>query len=120
MPGVPAATSRTRDGGAASRTGRASRAQGPDRQQGEIAVRVAAAFGTLLAKLIVTGASRTEALKRARRAMGEFEVAGVATSLPFHRWAVTHEAFAPPDPRRSFSVHAGWVESAYPSARRDK
>jgi acetyl-CoA/propionyl-CoA carboxylase, biotin carboxylase, biotin carboxyl carrier protein len=89
----------------------------PGARQGS---RVAAAFGTLLAKLIVTGASRTEALQRARRALGEFEVAGVMTSLPFHRWAVTHEAFAPPDPRRPFSVHADWVESAYPPARQDK
>ena len=76
--------------------------------------RVDGAFGTLLAKLIVTGASRSQALQRARRALGEFEIGGVPTSLPFHRWAVTNEEFAPPDPGRPFSVHAGWVESAYP------
>ena len=72
---------------------------------------VAAAFGTVLAKLIVTGASRAEALQRASRALREFEVGGLATSLPFYRGLVTDEAFAPPDPRRPFSVHTGWIES---------
>jgi acetyl-CoA/propionyl-CoA carboxylase, biotin carboxylase, biotin carboxyl carrier protein len=76
--------------------------------------RVAGAFGTLLAKLIVTGASRAQALARARRALAEFEVRGVPTSLPFHRWAVASEEFAPSVPGRPFSVHAGWVESTYP------
>jgi acetyl-CoA/propionyl-CoA carboxylase, biotin carboxylase, biotin carboxyl carrier protein len=71
------------------------------------------ALGTLLAKLIVTGASRAEALQRARRALHEFEVAGVATSLPLLRGLVSEEAFAPPGPGRRFSVHAGWVESDY-------
>ena len=69
------------------------------------------AFGTLLAKLIVTGASRAEALQRARRALHEFEVTGLATGLPLHRTLVAHEAFAPPDPARPFSVHTSWVES---------
>ncbi len=75
---------------------------------------VVLAFGTLLAKLIVTGASRDEALRRARRALREFEMAGVATNLPLHRALVTDEAFAPPDPGQPFSVHTGWLESAYP------
>jgi acetyl-CoA/propionyl-CoA carboxylase biotin carboxyl carrier protein len=74
---------------------------------------VVPAFGTLLAKLIVTGASRAEALQRARRALREFEVDGVATSLPFYRGLVVDEAFAPSDPRRPFAVHAGWIESRY-------
>jgi acetyl-CoA/propionyl-CoA carboxylase, biotin carboxylase, biotin carboxyl carrier protein len=82
-------------------------------EQGSV---VAAAFGTLLAKLIVTGASRAEALQRARRALHEFEVAGVTTSLPFHRRLVTDEAFAPPDPGGPFSVHTGWIESKYPAS----
>jgi acetyl-CoA/propionyl-CoA carboxylase biotin carboxyl carrier protein len=71
------------------------------------------AFGTLLAKLTVTGASRTEALQRARRALGEFEVDGVATSLPFYRRLVIDEAFAPADPRQPFAVHTGWIESGF-------
>jgi acetyl-CoA/propionyl-CoA carboxylase, biotin carboxylase, biotin carboxyl carrier protein len=82
-------------------------------EQGSV---IAPAFGTLLAKLIVTGASRAEALRRARRALHEFEVAGVTTSLPFHRRLVTDEAFAPPDPGRPFSVHTGWIESKYPAS----
>jgi acetyl-CoA/propionyl-CoA carboxylase biotin carboxyl carrier protein len=75
------------------------------------------AFGTLLAKLIVTGASRAEAVQRARRALSEFEVDGVPTNLPFYRGLVVDEAFAPPDPGQPFSVHTGWIESqASPSA----
>jgi acetyl-CoA/propionyl-CoA carboxylase biotin carboxyl carrier protein len=80
-------------------------------EQGSV---VAPAFGTLLAKLIVTGASRGDALDRARRALDEFEVTGLATNLPLHRALVTDQAFAPPDPARPFSVHAGWVESNWP------
>jgi acetyl-CoA/propionyl-CoA carboxylase, biotin carboxylase, biotin carboxyl carrier protein len=73
---------------------------------------VVPAFGTLLAKLIVTGASRAEAVRRARRALREFEVDGVATNLALHRELAADEAFAPPDPGRPFSVHTGWIESA--------
>jgi acetyl-CoA/propionyl-CoA carboxylase biotin carboxyl carrier protein len=76
------------------------------------------AFGTLLAKLIVTGASRVEALHRAGRALHEFEVTGPATNLPLHRAVVEHAAFAPPDPARPFSVHTGWIESAWPTSAR--
>jgi acetyl-CoA/propionyl-CoA carboxylase biotin carboxyl carrier protein len=79
---------------------------------------VAPEFGTLLAKLIVSGDSRAEALRRAARALDDFEVTGVATSLPFHRELVADEAFAPSDPARPFSVHAGWVESRGPAAAR--
>jgi acetyl-CoA/propionyl-CoA/long-chain acyl-CoA carboxylase, biotin carboxylase, biotin carboxyl carrier protein len=77
---------------------------------------VTPAFGTLLAKLIVTGASRAEALQRARRALREFAVTGLATSLPLHRALVAHAAFAPPDPARPFSVHTGWIESNWPGS----
>ena len=80
-------------------------------EQGSVVTQV---FGTLLAKLIVTGASRAEALARARRALHEFEVTGLATSLPLHRALVADEAFAPPDPARPFSVHAGWIGSNWP------
>ena len=80
-------------------------------EQGSV---VAPAFGTLLAKLIVSGASRAEALQRARRALPEFEITGVATSLPLHRALVADQAFAPPDPARPFSVHTGWIGSNWP------
>ncbi len=78
---------------------------------------VAPAFGTLLAKLIVTGTSRHEALQRASLALSELEISGVATSLPFHRWLIRNEAFAPSDPGAPLSVHAGWVDAAWPTAR---
>jgi acetyl-CoA/propionyl-CoA carboxylase biotin carboxyl carrier protein len=77
---------------------------------------VVPAFGTLLAKLIVSGTSRTDALQRARRALDEFEVTGLATSLPLHRAMVGDEAFAPPDPARPFSVHTGWIGSNWPAS----
>ena len=51
-------------------------------------------FDSLIAKLIVTGASRAEALQRAARALGEFEVGGMPTVLPFHRAVVADPAFA--------------------------
>jgi acetyl-CoA/propionyl-CoA carboxylase biotin carboxyl carrier protein len=82
-------------------------------EQGSV---VAPAFGTLLAKLIVTGASRAEALRRARRALPEFEITGLATSLPLHRALVADEAFAPADPGRPFSVHTGWIGSVWPAS----
>jgi len=81
-------------------------------EQGSV---VTPAFGTLLAKLIVTGASRAEALQRARRALHEFEITGLATSLPLHRALITDEAFAPSDPARPFSVHTGWIGSNWPT-----
>ena len=74
---------------------------------------IAGPFGTLLAKLIVTGASRAEAVRRAGQALSVFQVGGMPTSLPFYRRLVADAAFASPDPGQAFSVHAGWVESDY-------
>jgi len=71
------------------------------------------AFDSLLAKLIVTGASRTEALARARRALAEFEIDGMATALPFHRAVVDDPAFAPLDPKTPFTVHTRWIETEF-------
>jgi acetyl-CoA/propionyl-CoA carboxylase biotin carboxyl carrier protein len=51
---------------------------------------------------------------RARRALHEFEITGLATNLPLHRALVTDDAFAPPDPARPFSVYAGWIGSMWP------
>ena len=67
---------------------------------------VGGAFDSLLAKLIVTGADRRQALERARRALDEFEVEGLATVLPFHRLVVREPAFA-----EEFAVHTGWIEA---------
>jgi acetyl-CoA/propionyl-CoA carboxylase, biotin carboxylase, biotin carboxyl carrier protein len=70
-------------------------------------------FDSMLAKLIVTGRDRSQALQRARRALAEFEVEGVATVLPFHRAVVEDAAFAPPDPAAPFSVHTRWIETDF-------
>jgi acetyl-CoA/propionyl-CoA carboxylase biotin carboxyl carrier protein len=67
------------------------------------------AFDSLIAKLIVTGATRTEALERARRALAEFQVEGMPTVLPFHRAVVEDPAFAGP----VFGVHTRWIETEF-------
>ena len=74
---------------------------------------VSGAFDSMLAKLIVTGATRTEALERSRRALAEFRIDGVPTVLPFHRQVVEHPAFAPQDPSEPFSVHTRWIETDF-------
>jgi len=70
-------------------------------------------FDSMLAKLIVTGANRTQALERARRALAEMEVAGMPTVLPFHRAVVADPDFAPADPDEPFSVHTRWIETEF-------
>ena len=70
-------------------------------------------FDSLLGKLIITGADRAEALQRARRALDEFQIDGIATALTFHREVVRDEAFAPADPNETFSVHTRWIESEF-------
>jgi acetyl-CoA/propionyl-CoA carboxylase biotin carboxyl carrier protein len=65
-------------------------------------------FDSLLAKLIVTGSDRPQALERARRALAEFRVEGMATVLPFHRLVVDDPAFA-----RDFTVHTRWIETEW-------
>jgi acetyl-CoA/propionyl-CoA carboxylase biotin carboxyl carrier protein len=67
------------------------------------------AFDSLIAKLIVTGATRTEALERARRALAEFVVEGMPTVLPFHRAVVDDPAFAGPE----LAVHTRWIETEW-------
>ena len=73
---------------------------------------ISGSFDSLLAKLIVTGATREEALDRARRALDEFEVAGLPTVLPFHRDIVRDPAFAPED-GKPFSIFTRWIETGY-------
>ena len=70
-------------------------------------------FDSLLAKLIVTGRDRTQAIERARRALAEFEIDGIATALTFHRVVVHDPAFAPNDPQAAFSVHTRWIETDF-------
>ena len=69
---------------------------------------VPGSFDSMLAKLIVWGSDREQALARARRALGEFEVEGVATVLPFARYIVTDPAFTAPT--GDFQVHTRWIE----------
>ncbi len=69
-------------------------------------------FDSLLAKLIVTGADRTQALERARRALAETVVEGMATVLPFHRAVVDDPAFAAAD-ADGFTVHTRWIETEF-------
>lgn len=70
------------------------------------------AWDSLLAKLIVTGATREQALQRAARALAEFEIEGMATAIPFHRAVVTDPAFAPTD-GKPFTVYTRWIETEF-------
>ncbi len=70
-------------------------------------------FDSLLAKLIVTGRDRQEALERSRRALDEFQVDGIATALTFHREVVRDPAFAPANPDDAFTVHTRWIETEF-------
>ncbi|MGW6458288.1 acetyl/propionyl/methylcrotonyl-CoA carboxylase subunit alpha [Streptomyces sp. NPDC055078] len=67
------------------------------------------AWDSLLAKLVITGATREQALQRAARALAEFHVEGMATAIPFHRAVVTDPAFTA-DP---FQVHTRWIETEF-------
>jgi acetyl-CoA/propionyl-CoA carboxylase biotin carboxyl carrier protein len=68
-------------------------------------------FDSMLAKLIVHGATREEALQRSRRALDEFKVEGLATVIPFHRAVVSDPAFIGDD--EGFSVHTRWIETEW-------
>ncbi|MDR6912591.1 acetyl-CoA/propionyl-CoA carboxylase biotin carboxyl carrier protein [Rhodococcus fascians] len=68
-------------------------------------------FDSMLAKLIVTGATREEALARSRRALAEFTVDGLATVIPFHAAVVSDPAFI--GDGDSFSVHTRWIETEW-------
>ncbi|WP_213814390.1 biotin carboxylase N-terminal domain-containing protein [Glaciihabitans sp. dw_435] len=70
---------------------------------------ISGAFDSLLAKLIVTGSSREDALARARRALDEFEVTGLPTVLPFHRKIVRDPAFT----SEPFSIYTRWIETDF-------
>jgi acetyl-CoA/propionyl-CoA carboxylase biotin carboxyl carrier protein len=72
---------------------------------------ISGSFDSLLAKLIVTGHTRADALERARRALDEFEVAGLPTVLPFHRKIVRDPAFVAAD--GNFGVYTRWIETEF-------
>ncbi|MEU7910611.1 acetyl/propionyl/methylcrotonyl-CoA carboxylase subunit alpha [Microbispora bryophytorum] len=75
----------------------------------ETGMSVPQAFDSLVAKLIVTGATREQALERSRRALAEYEIGGMPTVLPFHRAVVDDPAFA----GEPFSVHTRWIETEF-------
>jgi acetyl-CoA/propionyl-CoA carboxylase biotin carboxyl carrier protein len=77
-------------------------------EQGSV---VGQAFDSLLAKLIITGCDRRQALERARRALAEFEVDGIATVLPFHRAVIDDPAFN--GEQGAMSVHTRWIETEF-------
>jgi acetyl-CoA/propionyl-CoA carboxylase biotin carboxyl carrier protein len=68
-------------------------------------------FDSMLAKLIITGTDRENALERSRRALDEMVVDGMATVLPFHRVIVRDPAFI--GDGESFSVHTRWIETEF-------
>ncbi|MEK8228426.1 hypothetical protein NKG05_23915 [Oerskovia sp. M15] len=68
---------------------------------------ISGAFDSMIAKVIVTGATRLEAVQRARRALREMVVEGIPTVVPFHRAVLESEDFVPWTTRRSASTPAG-------------
>ena len=76
---------------------------------------VSGAFDSMVAKLIVTGADRRQALQRAARALREAEIVGMPSVLPFHRAVVRDPAFAPEiaGSEEPFSVHTRWIETEF-------
>ncbi|GAA2241859.1 biotin carboxylase N-terminal domain-containing protein [Promicromonospora sukumoe] len=73
---------------------------------------VSGAFDSMIAKLIVTGATRQQAVKRARRALRELVVEGIPTVVPFHKAVLDAEAFVPTD-GKPFRVHTRWIETEF-------
>ncbi|ROS76970.1 biotin carboxylase N-terminal domain-containing protein [Cellulomonas sp. PhB143] len=73
---------------------------------------ISGAFDSMVAKLIVTGADRAQAVERSRRALRELEIAGIPTVVPFHRAVLESEDFVPRDDA-PFRVHTRWIETAF-------
>ena len=69
-------------------------------------------FDSMLAKLIVTGATREQAIERARRALDELTLDGLPTVVPFHRAVLDEPDFAPAA-GSDFKVHTRWIETDY-------
>jgi acetyl-CoA/propionyl-CoA carboxylase biotin carboxyl carrier protein len=67
------------------------------------------AYDSLVAKLIVTGATREQAIERSRRALAEFVIDGMPTVIPFHRAVLDEEAFT----SSPFAIHTRWIETEY-------
>jgi acetyl-CoA/propionyl-CoA carboxylase biotin carboxyl carrier protein len=78
----------------------------------ETGATVPGSFDSLIAKLIVTGRDRQQALERSRRALAEYQIEGMPTVLPFHRAVVDDPAFATDD-TTPFTVHTRWIETGF-------
>jgi acetyl-CoA/propionyl-CoA carboxylase biotin carboxyl carrier protein len=74
---------------------------------------ISGSFDSMVAKLIVTGATREEALARSRRALAEMEVNGLPTVLPFHRKIVNDAAFIGDIATNKFGVYTRWIETEW-------
>ncbi len=77
---------------------------------------VPGSFDSLIAKLIVTGRDRTQAIERSRRALEEFVVDGMPTVIPFHRAVLTDPAYvgaSNPSGEGSFDVYTQWIETEF-------
>lgn len=72
--------------------------------------KVPGTFDSMMAKLIVTGATREQAVVRARRALAEFQIEGIASVLPFHRAVMDHDDFTG---HERFAVHTRWIETDF-------
>ena len=77
-------------------------------EQGDV---ISGNFDSMLSKLIVTGATRAQALQRSRRALEEMVVEGIPTVIPFDLAVVTNPDFAPAE--GPFKVHTRWIETAF-------
>lgn len=73
---------------------------------------ITGAFDSLLAKLIVTGATRKDAIEKARRALKEFEITGLPTVIPFHRAVLEDSAFTA-EKETDFEIHTRWIETEF-------
>jgi len=77
---------------------------------------ISGSFDSMIAKLIVTGANRAEALARARRALSEMKIEGLPTVLPFHQKIVNEAAFIgsdTPDGIGKFGIYTRWIETEF-------
>ncbi|HSJ22486.1 MAG TPA: biotin carboxylase N-terminal domain-containing protein [Nocardioidaceae bacterium] len=77
---------------------------------------VPGSFDSLVAKLIVTGRDRAQALERSRRALSEFVVEGMPTVIPFHQAVVSDPAYvgaSNPSGTGSFDVYTTWIETDF-------
>jgi acetyl-CoA/propionyl-CoA carboxylase biotin carboxyl carrier protein len=74
---------------------------------------ISGSFDSMIAKLIVTGSTREEALARSRRALDEMQVEGLPTVLPFHRKIVNDPAFIGDTAKNSFGIYTRWIETEW-------